>query len=104
MSGANPLVTYAAMLRGALGSAYSLSEVLVKTIPLILTGLAVSLAFRMRFWNIGAEGQLTMGAVAAAGMARFWSQGLPDWTILPLSLLAGCVAGEGVQFRHRADQ
>jgi len=93
VSGANPFVTYAAMLRGALGSAYSLSEVLVKTIPLILTGLAVSLAFRMRFWNIGAEGQLTMGAVAAAGMALFWSQGLPDWTILPLSILAGCVAG-----------
>ncbi len=93
LSGANPFVTYAAMLQGALGSVYGLSEVLVKTIPLILTGLAVSLAFRMRFWNIGAEGQLTMGAVAAAGMALFWSQGLPDWTILPLSILAGCVAG-----------
>ena len=93
VSGANPFVTYAAMLQGALGSAYGLSEVLVKTIPLILTGLAVSLAFRMRFWNIGAEGQLTMGAVAAAGMALFWSQGLPDWTILPLSIVAGCVAG-----------
>jgi len=93
VSGANPFVTYAAMLQGAVGSAYGLSEVLVKTIPLILTGLAVSLAFRMRFWNIGAEGQLTMGAVAAAGMALFWSQGLPDWTILPLSIVAGCVAG-----------
>ncbi len=93
VSGANPFVTYAAMLQGALGSVYGLSEVLVKTSPLILTGLAVSLAFRMRFWNIGAEGQLTMGAVAAAGMALFWSQGLPDWTILPLSIVAGCVAG-----------
>jgi simple sugar transport system permease protein len=47
----------------------------------------------MRFWNIGAEGQLTMGAVAAAGVALFWSQGMPAWTILPLSLLAGCIAG-----------
>ncbi|MBN1246379.1 MAG: ABC transporter permease, partial [Anaerolineae bacterium] len=92
-SGANPLATYAAMAVGAFGSGYGVSEVLVKTIPLILTGLAVALAFRMRFWNIGAEGQLTMGAVAAAGVALFWSQGLPNWTILPLAILMGCIAG-----------
>ncbi|MBN1247683.1 MAG: ABC transporter permease, partial [Anaerolineae bacterium] len=56
-SGANPLRTYAAMAVGAFGSGNGLSEVLVKSIPLILTGLGVALAFRMRFWNIGAEGQ-----------------------------------------------
>lgn len=93
VSGANPFATYGAMFVGAVGSGYGISEVLVKTIPLILTGLSVSLAFRMRFWNIGAEGQLTMGAVAAAGMALFWSRGLPGWTVLPLSILAGCIAG-----------
>ncbi len=93
VSGANPFVTYASMFVGAFGSGYGLSEVLVKSIPLILTGLGVALAFRMRFWNIGAEGQLTMGAVAAAGVALFWSQHLPAWTILPLAILAGCVAG-----------
>lgn len=93
VSGANPLVTYAAMVQGAFGSGYGISEVLVKTIPLIFTGLSVALAFRMRFWNIGAEGQLTMGAVAAAGVALFWTQGLPNWTIMPLAILAGCIAG-----------
>jgi len=93
VSGANPLRTYAAMAVGAFGSLNGLSEVLVKSIPLILTGLGVALAFRMRFWNIGAEGQLTMGAVAAAGVALFWSQNLPAWTILPLALVMGCVAG-----------
>lgn len=93
VSGANPLVTYAAMVQGALGSGYGLSEVLVKSIPLMLTGLGVAMAFRMRFWNIGAEGQLTMGGIAAAGVALFWSQGLPGWTILPLAILAGCIAG-----------
>lgn len=93
LSGVNPFVTYVAMLGGAFGSFYGLSEVLVKSIPLILTGLGVALAFRMRFWNIGAEGQLTLGAVAAAGVALFWSEHLPDWTILPLAVLAGCVAG-----------
>ncbi len=93
LSGANPIVTYASMFGGAFGSTHGLSEVVVKSIPLILTGLGVALAFRMRFWNIGAEGQLTMGAIAAAGVALFWSQSLPSWTLLPISVLAGCVAG-----------
>ncbi len=93
VSGANPFVTYAAMARGAFGSWYGSTETLVKAIPLMLTGLAVSIAFRMRYWNIGAEGQLTLGGVAAAGVALYWSQGLPGWTVLPLALLAGIVAG-----------
>lgn len=93
VSGANPFVTYAAMVKGAFGSWYGITETLVKAIPLMLTGLAVSVAFRMRFWNIGAEGQLTLGGVAAAGVALYWSQGLPGWTVLPLAILAGIVAG-----------
>ncbi len=93
VSGANPFVTYAAMVKGAFGSWYGITETLVKAVPLMLTGLAVSVAFRMRYWNIGAEGQLTLGGVAAAGVALFWSQGLPDWTVLPLAILAGIVAG-----------
>lgn len=93
VSGADPFVTYAAMARGALGSRYGLTEVLVKATPLMLTGLGVAIAFRMRFWNIGAEGQLTLGGVAAAGMALHLSEGLPEWSLLPLSLLAGCLAG-----------
>ncbi len=93
VSGANPFVTYAAMAKGAFGSWYGITETLVKAIPLMLTGLAVSVAFRMRFWNIGAEGQLTLGGVAAAGVALYWSQGLPGWTVLPLAILAGIVAG-----------
>jgi simple sugar transport system permease protein len=93
VSGANPFTTYAAMLVGALGSGYGWSEVLVKAIPLMLTGLGVTLAFKMRFWNVGAEGQLTLGAVAATGVALFWSRSLPSWTLLPLSIVAGCLAG-----------
>jgi simple sugar transport system permease protein len=93
VSGANPLVTYAAMLNGALGSWYGITEVLVKSVPLMLTGLGVALAFRMRFWNIGAEGQLTLGGVAAAGVALYWSQSLPNWTVLPIAIVVGCIAG-----------
>ena len=93
VSGANPWVTYAAMFGGAFGSLYGLSEVLVKTTPLLLTALGVTLAFKMRFWNIGAEGQLTMGAVAATGVALYWARDLPGWTLLPLAIVAGCLAG-----------
>ena len=70
-SGVNPLDAYREILVEALGSGYGLSETLVKTTPLIFTGLAVALAFRMQIWNIGAEGQLYIGAMAASGVALF---------------------------------
>lgn len=95
-TGANPIVTYKAMAVGAFGSRYAVSETLVKAIPLILCGLGVAVAFRMRFWNIGAEGQLAMGGFAAAWVALFLPGVLPDlplkW-LLPLMVLAGMLAG-----------
>jgi simple sugar transport system permease protein len=60
------------MLRGALASGYGLSETLVKAVPLALTGLACLFAFRMSIWNIGAEGQLVMGALAATAFVRYF--------------------------------
>lgn len=96
LAGVSPLETYRAMLEGAFGSAYAISETLVRATPLMLTGLAVSIAFRMLFWNIGAEGQLAMGAFAAAGVALFLPEaipGLPGWTLLPLMILAAFAAG-----------
>lgn len=96
LAGVSPLETYRAMLEGAFGSTYAISETLVRATPLMLTGLAVSIAFRMLFWNIGAEGQLAMGAFAAAGVALFLPQavpGLPGWTLLPLMALAAFAAG-----------
>ncbi len=95
-AGANPLTTYRAMLVGALGDRYALTETLVKAIPLMLTGLAVSVAFQMRFWNIGAEGQLAMGACAAAGIALFGPPALPwlpQGIWLPLLVVGGFAAG-----------
>ncbi len=64
-SGGNPLIAYAALAEGALSSTYGWSEVAVKSCPLIVTGLGVALAFRAGIWNIGAEGQLVAGALAA---------------------------------------
>ncbi len=91
--GVNPLATYVAMARGAFGSYRTLSETLVKAIPLMLTGLGVAIAFQMKFWNIGAEGQLALGGVAAAWAALFISDFIPDFLLLPTVLLFGAVAG-----------
>lgn len=92
LSGYDAGETYQRMFDGAFGSPYNLSETIVKAIPLALAGLAVSVAFRMKLWNIGAEGQLHMGAFAAGGVAM----ALGDWPsviLLSLMLLAGFVAG-----------
>ena len=67
-TGTNPLVAYGAMLKEAFGTSYGFAEVLVKATPLILCGLGVMLAFKMLFWNIGAEGQLHMGAWGATAV------------------------------------
>jgi ABC-type uncharacterized transport system permease subunit len=93
LSGADPLVTFAAMARGAFGGRQALSETLVKAIPLMLTGLGISIAFRMLFWNIGGEGQLAMGGVAAAGVALFLADRMPTWSVLPVVLLAAMAVG-----------
>jgi general nucleoside transport system permease protein len=94
--GADPVRTYTAMAEGAFGQRYNVSETLVKAIPLMLTGLAVSIAFRMLFWNIGAEGQLVWGAIAATWAALFLPElvgEMPDWSYLPAMVLAAFVAG-----------
>jgi ABC-type uncharacterized transport system permease subunit len=92
-AGANPLTTYKAMFLGAFGSKYNLSETMVKAIPLMLCGLGVSIAFRMLFWNIGAEGQLAVGGIAAAGVALLGAEWLPAALLLPAMFVAGFVAG-----------
>ena len=94
--GANPWDTYIAMFSGALGGRYALSETLVKATPIILTALAVSIAFRMQFWNIGAEGQLALGGFAAAGVALFVPTRYPElpiWAIFILACIAAVLGG-----------
>jgi len=90
---ADPLKTYTAMAIGAFGSLYGFAETLVKAIPLMMTGLGVAIAFRLKFWNIGAEGQLALGGVAAAGVALFMEQFLPGPLLLVGALLGGLLAG-----------
>jgi simple sugar transport system permease protein len=91
--GINPLEAYRVMVKGSLGSGYALSETLVKAIPLMLTGLGVSIAFRMLFWNIGAEGQLAWGGIAAAFVALFLSDYVPGFMLIPLMMILAILAG-----------
>jgi general nucleoside transport system permease protein len=93
MLGFDPLVAMSALWSGSIGSAYALtSGTLVRATPLILTGLSVALAFRAGVFNIGAEGQLLVGAAAAAAIAL--APRLPAGHLTTmLALLAGCIAG-----------
>ena len=88
--------TYVLLLKGGFGSVFALSETLTRAIPLILTGLAAAVAFRARLFNIGAEGQLYAGALAAVavgGLHGGTGFEMSPWLLLPLMLLAAALAG-----------
>jgi len=83
---------YGLMISGAFGSVFSISEMLTRATPLILTGLAAAIAFRAKLWNIGAEGQLYMGAMAAVAVGAGVIDG-PSWIMIPVVMIAGALAG-----------
>lgn len=92
MAGVNPLAAYVQFLIDPLTSRFGLLEVAVASIPLLFTGAAVALAFRAGYWNIGAEGQLLLGAVAAAGIGTRVANLAPPVAVL-LVLGGGALAG-----------
>jgi general nucleoside transport system permease protein len=91
-SGVNPLLAYAAILNGAFGSLGGVTETLVYAAPVILTALSVILCFRCGLWNIGADGQLYLGAIAAVAVG-FNQANLPGLLVLPAMFVAAFVAG-----------
>ncbi|MFQ5957994.1 MAG: ABC transporter permease [Alphaproteobacteria bacterium] len=91
LAGADVVDAYRILFASALGSKFALSETVVKATPLVFTGLAVAVAFRAKFWNIGAEGQLLAGAMAAAFVGA--REGLPAWSLAPLMIAGGALAG-----------
>lgn len=97
LAGGNPFDAYAGMFEGAFGSARAVSETLVWATPYILAGLSVSLAFKGGLFNIGAEGQLALGALSAAWaghwLPRLAGVDLPAALHVPVTLLLGALAG-----------
>jgi len=92
LTGEEPLTIYKLMFEDSLGSKYGLTETMVKAIPLMLTSLGVSLAFKMKLWNIGAEGQFYMGAMAATWLPLTYPS-LPVYFMLPGMIMLGMIAG-----------
>lgn len=90
--GQNPLQAYGVMLTGAFGSLNGLAQTASKTIPLVLVGLGIIVAFQARIFNIGAEGQMIVGALAGTALALNLPQA-PAVLLLPLTLAAGVTAG-----------
>jgi len=92
VSGASPIRAYAALFQGSFGSSAALGRTLEKATPLMFSGLAVAFAFKAGMFNIGAQGQLLLGAMTAA-IIGFKVSGLPAYIHAPLALLAGALAG-----------
>ena len=93
LSGANPLFAFYKIFSGSFGSAYGIKETITKAIPLILIGGGLAMAFRAKFWNIGAESQLLMGAIFGTWVGLNWGPNLPPYVIVPLMFLAGFAGG-----------
>lgn len=91
--GANPFYAISEIFTGSFGSMYGIGETITKAIPLILIGAGLTLAFRAKFWNIGAEGQLLMGAVLGTWVGLNFGGTLPGYILVPLMFGAGFAGG-----------
>ena len=88
----NPFTAYAALIEGAFGSTYSITQSLVKATPLLLVALGICIAFRASVINVGGEGQIILGALMATWFSlqfRAW----PGWLLIPATIIMGFMAG-----------
>ncbi len=90
--GHNPINVYASMIEGSFGSTYRLRETIIKAVPLLIAALGIAVAFRMKFWNIGAEGQILMGAFGASFFALKFSE-VPRPLLLLIMMAAAAMCG-----------
>jgi len=90
IAGASVVDAYGVMLSAAFGDTYAITETLVRATPMIFTGLAVAVAFRAKFWNIGAEGQLLSGAVLSCMVGAI---DMPGGIAIALMFVAGFAGG-----------
>ena len=92
MIGYSPLEIYGAMVKGCFRSPMAVQSTVKFCIPMCISALGVTLAFKMKFWNIGGEGQIIMGAVFASFFALFCS-GMPHLLLLTVMFIAGFIGG-----------
>ena len=92
LSGDDPLAAYSGLFQGAFGDGKSWARTIRKTVPFVLTGLSVALAFKVGLFNIGASGQFVIGSVFAVAVGINFD-GLPTFIHLPLALIAGIAGG-----------
>lgn len=90
--GANPLQAYSALLQGAFGSWNAIAETTVKAVPLLLVGLGICIAFRASVINIGGEGQMIIGALAATTIGLIFTD-WPGWLVIIMAMVTGFLGG-----------
>ncbi len=93
MAGENPFQSYGIIISGALSKPGYIRQTVKRAVPLLGAALAIAPCFKMRFWNIGAEGQITMGAIFASAIAIWFQESVPTLPLLLLMMLAGVLGG-----------
>ena len=93
IAGANPIEAYKTMISGALAKKSGIRQVIKTATPLLGTALALAPCFRMKFWNIGAEGQITIGAMAAAFFAIYFGKSWSSPLLLTAMGIASMILG-----------
>lgn len=93
MAGANPFESYGIIISGALSKPGYIRQTVKRAVPLLGAALAIAPCFKMRFWNIGAEGQITMGAIFASAIAIWFQDSIPALPLLVMMMLAGIIGG-----------
>ena len=93
ITGANPIKAYGTIISGSLGKPTAIRQTVKIAVPLLGCALAIAPCFKMRFWNIGAEGQITAGAIAASYFALFWADRLPALPLILIMAVVGALAG-----------
>ena len=93
LTGNNPFAAYGVIIQGSLSRPIYIRQTVKIAVPLLCCALAIAPCFKMRFWNIGAEGQITMGAVFATYFALYWSDRIPHVPLLVIMFISGAIAG-----------
>ena len=88
ISGNNPFSAYGVIIQGSLSRPVYIRQTIKIAIPLLGCALAIAPCFKMRFWNIGAEGQITIGAMCATYFALYWYDKVPHVVLLLIMFLA----------------